>query len=238
MDPSAHTSATLRILVVDDDPELNETLELGLTASGLSVVAVSSVAEGITTIGQGDTDLVLLDLELAGEDGMEILEHLRQQVRPLPVIIMTGSRTATEDTVIGLKGGADDYVRKPFDLREILARIHAVHRRHAGTGDTTLAVGDLAIDRLRRTAECHGQPLVLTPRELELLALLARKAGHEVSRQEVCDAVWADSPRSSTLDNTLDVHVSRLRKKLTDCPSSCIITTVWGKGFRLDVEGT
>lgn len=226
----------LRLVVVEDDPAFSEVLVAGLTAEGHHVCAAATVADGLAALHH-DTDLLLLDLEVDGQDGMAVLHYLRRHDNPLPVIIMTGYRVEADDTVTGLEEGADDYLRKPFALKELLARIHAVLRRHHTGATALVAAGDLEIDRLTRTAACRGTPLALTVRELELLALLAEQPGREVSRADVLSTIWRDSLRSTTLDNTLDVHISRLRKKLQQAQSRCAIETVWGKGFRLTVEG-
>jgi DNA-binding response OmpR family regulator len=226
---------TFRLLVIDDDTAFSEVLVAGLTAEGHQVRSVATVADGLHALHQ-ETDLLLLDLEVAADDGMDVLRRLRSDENPLPVIIMTGSRLDTDDTVIGLEEGADDYLRKPFVLKELLARIHAVLRRHHPDADTTCAAGDLKIDRLKRTVTCRDEPVQVTLRELELLALLVRNLDTEVTRSDVLEQVWSDSPRSASLDNTLDVHISRLRKKLQEADSQCGIHTVWGKGFKLTVE--
>lgn len=226
----------LRLLVIDDDTAFSEVLVAGLTAEGHQVRATETVAEGIRAL-EDDIDLLLLDLEVAADDGMDVLRHLRSTDNALPVIIMTGSRIDTDDTVVGLEEGADDYLRKPFALKELLARIYAVVRRHHTGEETVFSAGELEVNRLQRTVTCRGEPVPVTLREMELLALLIRRAGAEVSRSDVLHVVWSDSPRSATLDNTLDVHISRLRKKLQEAECRCEIQTVWGKGFKLAVEG-
>ncbi len=228
-------SDSLRLLVIDDDVAFSEVLVAGLTEEGHQVRATETVADGLKAL-EDEPDLLLLDLEVAADDGMDVLRHLRNNDNPLPVIIMTGKRLETDDTVVGLDEGADDYLRKPFALKELLARIHAVLRRHHTGEDTVFSAGGLEVNRLQRTVTCQGEPVLVTLREMELLALLTRKAGDEVSRADVLEQVWSDSPRSATLDNTLDVHISRLRKKLSEAECHCGIQTVRGKGFKLKVE--
>lgn len=224
----------MHLLVIDDDEQFVEVLLAGLSAEGHHVRAASTLAQGMEALRE-DTDLLLLDLALASEDGMEMLRALRREGRMVPVIIMTGTRMETEDTVHGLEEGADDYLHKPFALAELLARIHAVMRRHRPEPQAVCAAGNLTVDRLHRVVTCRGRQLEATLRELEVLALLARHAGRQVSRAAILEQVWRDSPRSSTLDNTLDVHISRLRKKLEQAECDCAIETVWGKGFKLTV---
>jgi DNA-binding response OmpR family regulator len=225
----------VHLLVIDDDEPFVDVLLAGLSAEGHEVRAATTLAQGLEALRE-DTDLLLLDLAVASEDGMEVLRTLRRQGRTIPVIIMTGTRMETEDTVLGLEEGADDYIHKPFALSELLARIHAVMRRHRAGTEAVCAAGNLKVDRLHRIVTCKGREVEVTLRELELLALLTRDAGRQVSRASILDQVWRDSPRSATLDNTLDVHISRLRKKLEDAECRCAIDTVRGKGFKLTVE--
>ena len=224
--------AGMRILVIEDDPEFAGTLGEALTETGCSITTATTVPQGLEALQQPH-DLLLLDLEVAEQDGMSVLEQVRGDENPMPIIIMTGRRLAPEDSVRGLEGGADDYLRKPFDFQELRARIKAVARRHEASREAVYTFGDLVVDRLHRTVRCGDETVQATLRELELLALLARHGGDEVRRQQILDTVWHDTPGSSSLDNTLDVHLSRLRKKIDEAGSNCRIETAWGKGFRL-----
>ena len=216
----------MHILVVEDEDAIADPLVDGLRREGFDV---SRVATGEAALEATPTDLVLLDLRLPDLDGLDVCRRLRERSR-VPIIVVT-ARGEEADRVVGLELGADDYVVKPYGLRELIARIRAVSRRAASLGPSgTLRAGELEVDERARRAILDGRELELTPKEFDLLAALARDPGAAVSRQRLLAEVWQTSWYGSA--KTIDVHVAALRRKLGD-PGW--IETVRGVGFRLRV---
>jgi DNA-binding response OmpR family regulator len=217
----------VHILVVEDEDAIADPLVAGLRREGYDV---SRVATGDGALQASPADLVLLDLRLPDVDGLDVCRQLRERSR-VPIIVLT-ARGEEADRVVGLELGADDYVVKPYGLRELIARIRAVTRRAASVGAAggPLRAGELEVDERSRRAVLDGRELELTPKEFELLAALARDPGAAVSRQRLLAEVWQTSWYGSS--KTIDVHVAALRKKLGD-PGW--IETVRGVGFRLHV---
>ena len=217
----------MHILVVEDEDAIADPLVAGLKREGYDV---SRVATGEGALEASAADLVLLDLRLPDIDGLDVCRQLRERSR-VPIIVLT-ARGEEADRVVGLELGADDYVVKPYGLRELIARIRAVTRRAAALGGTNgpLRAGELEVDERSRRATLDGRELELTPKEFELLAALARDPGAAVSRQRLLAEVWQTSWYGSS--KTIDVHVAALRRKLGD-PDW--IETVRGVGFRLHV---
>jgi DNA-binding response OmpR family regulator len=215
----------VHILVVEDEDAIADPLVAGLRREGYDV---SRVATGEDALEASPADLVLLDLRLPDVDGFDVCRQLRQRSR-VPIIVVT-ARGEEADRVVGLELGADDYVVKPYGLRELIARIRAVTRRTASLGGASgpLRVGGLEVDERARRATLDGRELELTPKEFELLAALARDPGAAVSRQRLLAEVWQTSWYGSS--KTIDVHVAALRRKLGD-PGW--VETVRGVGFRL-----
>ena len=217
----------MHILVVEDEDAIADPLVAGLRREGYDV---SRVATGEDALEATPADLVLLDLRLPDVDGFDVCRRLRERSR-VAIIVVT-ARGEEADRVVGLELGADDYVVKPYGLRELIARIRAVTRR-AGSFDGTvgpLRAGELEVDERARRATLAGRELELTPKEFELLAALARDPGAAISRQRLLAEVWQTSWYGSS--KTIDVHVAALRRKLGD---SGWIETVRGVGFRLRV---
>jgi DNA-binding response OmpR family regulator len=214
-------------LVVEDEDAIADPLVAGLKREGYDV---SRVATGEGALEASPADLVLLDLRLPDIDGLDVCRQLRERSR-VPIIVLT-ARGEETDRVVGLELGADDYVVKPYGLRELIARIRAVMRRAAALGGANgpLRAGELEVDERSRRATLAGRELELTPKEFELLATLARDPGAAVSRQRLLAEVWQTSWYGSS--KTIDVHVAALRRKLGD-PGW--IETVRGVGFRLRV---
>ena len=217
----------MHILVVEDEDAIADPLVAGLQREGYDV---SRVATGEGALDASPADLVLLDLRLPDIDGLDVCRQLRERSR-VPIIVLT-ARGEEADRVVGLELGADDYIVKPYGLRELIARIRAVMRRAASFtgGEGPLRAGDLEVDERSRRASLAGRQLDLTPKEFELLAALARDPGAAVSRQRLLAEVWQTSWYGSS--KTIDVHVAALRRKLGD-PGW--IETVRGVGFRLHV---
>jgi DNA-binding response OmpR family regulator len=202
-----------RLLLVDDDVELCEILAEYFSAEGFSVESVHDGARGLARARSGEHALVILDLQLPGMRGLDVLQQLRAASN-VPVLILT-ARGEDVDRILGLELGADDYVPKPFNSRELLARVRAVLRR-ARPGDEAarIEVGDVRLDALARQAWRNGRPLSLTMAEFALLHALLRQAGRVVSRARLAELVLGR--RLAAFDRSIDVHVSNLRKKLGD----------------------
>ena len=215
----------MRILLVEDESAIAEPLTEGLTREGFSVTRAATAAAALAA---GETDLVLLDLRLPDGDGLDVCRGLRER-SDVPIIIVT-ARGEEADRVVGLELGADDYIVKPFGLRELIARIRAVWRRTSERGRQhgPLRVGSLEVDERARRAMLETQELDLTPKEFDLLAALARDPGAAVERRRLLEEVWDTTWLGST--KTIDVHVAALRRKLGD-PGW--IQTIRGVGFRL-----
>lgn len=212
----------MKVLVVEDDLAVAEPLVQGLRRNGLDVVHVHLAA--LVVDAARDVDLVLLDLGLPDGDGLTVLRELRQ-TSEVPVIIVS-ARGHEADRVVGLELGADDYVVKPFSVRELSARIRAVSRRRRV--EPTLSAGRVVVDRSRRRVTVDGAAVDLTAKEFDLLAVLAEEPGRVVPRQELFSRVW--DPVWHGTGKTLDVHVSALRRKLGD---PALVETVRGVGYRL-----
>ena len=215
----------MKVLVVEDDPAVAEPLLAGLKRNGIEtehVVYASQVLGAAQNV-----DVVLLDLGLPDGDGLEVLRELRR-VSDVPVIIATARGDET-DRIVGLELGADDYVVKPFSVRELAARVLAVARRRRI--DTSLDSGRLVVDRARHRVVLDGNPVELTAKEFDLLAVLAEEPGRAVPRRELFSRVW--DPVWIGTGKTLDVHIASLRKKLGDAE---LIETVRGVGYRLAVD--
>jgi two-component system response regulator RegX3 len=216
----------VHVLLVEDDDAIAEPLIEGLSSHGFEVTWVRTGREAQDAM---PVELVLLDLGLPGEDGMAVFRRLRERIPSLPVIMLT-ARGDEIDRVLGLEMGADDYVVKPFGLRELVARMRAVLRRRGDEPDSrpVQVIGDLEIDRLSRRVRVAGPQVDLTPKEFDLLAYLAADAGAVRPRGDIIDNVW--DPHWWGPTKTLDVHVASLRRKLGD---PRWIETVRNIGYRM-----
>jgi two-component system, OmpR family, response regulator RegX3 len=214
----------MRVLIVEDEQPIAEPLAEGLRREGFEV---EWAATGAAALEADEPDVVLLDLRLPDMDGLDVCRTIRARSE-VPIIIVS-ARGDEPDRVVGLELGADDYVVKPFGLRELIARIRAVTRRGKTTpGDGAVQVGELEVDPRARRVRLGGRELDLTPKEFDVLVMLARDPGAVVSRRSLLDEVWETSWYGSS--KTIDVHVAALRRKLGD-PGW--IETVRGVGFRL-----
>lgn len=222
----------MRVLVVEDEPKVADALKEGLESEAYDVV-VERTGEGAfyRTITEA-FDLILLDLGLPGRSGLDILTTIRLKNVQTSVIVLT-ARDAVSDRVAGLDAGADDYLVKPFAFAELLARMRALLRRGRVSETAPTVVGPLILDPRTRTALRDNEPLSLTTREFELLEYLIRQAGQVVSREALAREVWQEPSRSSSLDNVIDVHIARLRRKVDPDDSCRLIHTVRGVGFML-----
>ncbi len=227
------TPTSLKILVVDDEETLRETLTSSFSREGHTVEAVASGGEAIARAGAEHFDVVLLDVALgAGPNGYEVCRTLREQRNVVPIIMLTALDTEA-DAVQGLEAGADDYVTKPFGLAELRSRVRAVLRRSGprALGREALTVGPVTLDRGRREVTVNGEPVRLTFSEFELLAQLMAEPGQLRNRQELLRAIWGDSAYRDP--RAIDVHIRHLREKLEERPEEPqLILTVRGAGYR------
>jgi len=220
---------TTRVLIIDDDERLNALLEEYLGRFGFTVRAATHPSEGLRMLKSETPDAVILDVMLPGMDGFEVCRRIRESSR-VPIIMLT-ARGEVMDRVVGLELGADDYLPKPFEPRELVARIHAVLRRGTVTGEgDTLRVGSLEVRWTSRSALLDSNDLALTSAEFELLGLLVRNRGRVLSRERIMDETrgidW------DAYDRSIDVLVSRLRQKLgDDARRPAFIRTVRGAGY-------
>jgi DNA-binding response OmpR family regulator len=225
----------MRLLLVEDERKVADALLEGLATEGFDVVHEHTGEGGFFRASTDAFDLLLIDLGLPGRDGIDILRALRSQGVGTRAIVLT-ARDSVADRVSGLDAGADDYVVKPFAFAELLARIRALGRRGA-PAQVRLTVADLELDLLTRSALRAGEPVELTVREFDFLAYLMRHAGEVVSRETIARDVWDERERSTPLDNVIDVHIARLRRKVDQAGSRPLIHTVRGVGFTLSEEG-
>ncbi len=222
----------MRILVVEDEQKVADALREGLEDERYDVVVERTGEGAFFRVNTETFDVVLLDLTLPGRDGLEILRALRQRRMETPVLVLT-ARDSLEDRVTGLDAGADDYLVKPFAFAELLARIRALVRRGRVADAPRLAVGDLELDLVTRKVLRAGKPVDLTVREFELLEFLMRYQGQVVSRETLARDVWKETARTTPLDNVIDVHIARLRRKVDLEHAVKLIHTVRGVGFML-----
>ncbi len=220
----------MRILIVEDEAVTASYLRRGLTEEGytVEVARTSELADEAVHLQQ--FDLVLLDVMLPGKNGFELCHEWRAQGLKAPILILSG-RQSVADRIMGLDSGADDYLVKPFAFEELLARIRALLRRPIPSEmDSSILIGPLVVDPLRKEAKLDGQPLDLTVRELHLLEVLARRARQVVSRTVLWETVWES--HSEPNSNVVDVYVGYLRKKLGK--HSAMLRTVRGSGYTLE----
>lgn len=223
----------MRILIVDDDAKVRAFLTRGLTESGMVCESAPDGSAALARLREARFDLVLLDVMLPGIQGWDVLSALRAEGRSVPVIWVT-ARDAVDERIKGLQLGGDDYIVKPFAFAELLARVHAVLRRHRES--RPLQVGDLEIDLLAGVVRRAGQVLDLTRTESALLRHLAEHAGRTVTRTELLQSVWGITFDPGT--NLVDVHIRRLRGKLDDPFGEPLIHTLRGAGYVLESRGT
>ena len=220
-------SGPLRILVVEDEPQISNFLRVGLGYEGFSVAVAEDGHEALAELKRFNPQLVILDLMLPGISGMELAERMRAD--PELMIIMLTARDQVEDRIAGLKAGADDYLVKPFDFEELVARIHAVTRRRGSPEAAVLKAGQLILDRDSRSVTMNGEAVELTAKEFELLLLFMTHPGRVLSRRFILDQVWGHEFYD---ENNVEVYVRYLRLKLGDTEHE-LIETVRGVGYRL-----
>ncbi|WP_213303307.1 heavy metal response regulator transcription factor IrlR [Paraburkholderia sacchari] len=220
----------MRILIVEDEPKTGKYLQKGLSEAGYVVDWVEDGVSGLHQASTEDYDLIVLDVMLPGRDGWSVIEALRRE-RSTPVLFLT-ARDDVGDRVRGLELGADDYMAKPFDFVELLARVRSILRRGQPREATTLSVADLHLDLTRRKATRQGKTILLTSKEFSLLWLLMRRSGEILPRATIASQVWDMNFNSDT--NVVDAAIRRLRVKIDDPYETRLIHTVRGMGYVLE----
>jgi two-component system OmpR family response regulator len=220
----------MKILAIDDDPLILEFVRRGLLEDGYVVDAAATASEGLLCARVGSYDAIILDIGLPDASGLEVARSMRSESDATPILLLT-ARTGTDNLVDGLDAGADDYLTKPFDIRELRARLRALTRRGGSTRAETITIGALSLNRLNHEVRIGDAPLRLTPKEYLLLEYFMLRPGAVITRTELLEKVWEMNfdPQS----NIVDVHVARLRGKLKDAPAVPQLETVRGFGFRL-----
>jgi two-component system, OmpR family, copper resistance phosphate regulon response regulator CusR len=218
---------SIRILVVEDEANIAEFLLIGLREEGYTVEHAADGGSAWQFLQAGPWDLVLLDWSLPGRDGLEVLRLFRERDRRTPVLFLT-ARDQPQFRVLGLDHGADDYLCKPFDFDELLARIRALVRRSKSNADALLVQGDVTIDLASQRTERAGRPLDLTSKELAVLIYFMRNPGRVLTREVIYEQVWSEP--YDRLSNTLEMHIVELRRKL-EALGPRIIHTARGRGY-------
>jgi DNA-binding response OmpR family regulator len=222
----------VRILVVEDELKVANALREGLQGERYDVVVERTGESAFFRVTTEQFDAILLDLTLPGRDGLEILKTMRDRGIKTPVLVLT-ARDTLQDRVLGLDTGADDYMIKPFAFAELVARIRALVRRGRAAEIPRLSVADLELDLITRKVSRGGGLVDVTAREFELLEYLLRHQGQVVSRESLARDVWKETARTTPLDNVIDVHIARLRRKVDLEHGVKLIHTVRGVGFML-----
>ena len=223
----------MRVLVIEDDTTLGHALQEFLVEQGYAVDWLSDGDRVMGAVAGQSYDLLLLDLNLPGQSGLDILAQLRAAGEQVPVLILT-ARDGIEDRVAGLDAGADDYVTKPFDLAELAARVRAFGRRRAGQAQPYIEAGPLQFDTVGREVRANGERLSLSVREISVLEMLMARVGRVVTKRQIVNSLSAWDADFS--ENAVEVYVYRLRKRLEGTGAG--IQTVRGFGYLLDVEST
>lgn len=223
---------TAKILVIEDDQTIGDVMTGALQRAGYEVKLCRDGEEGFFQALTGDYDLLLLDVVLPGRNGLEILVGLRKHNQHIPVMMLS-TKDDVDDRVKALSLHADDYLGKPFALSELLARVQAMLRRNRPAPPLKLTVGDLQLDLITREVTRATRVINLTLRECEMLEYLMRQNGRIVSRAMLAQNIWKGVERVTTLDNVIDVHISRLRRKIEAPGRAVLLRTVRGVGFRL-----
>lgn len=208
-----------KILIVDDEADIRDILQFNLENAGYNVETAASAEEALEVLSDGHS-LILLDVMMHGMSGFQMARLLREEKNnQIPIIFLT-AKDGQDDLLTGFSSGADDYIPKPFSIQEVIARVGAVLRRSASVekpvaADSTIKVGDVTIDRERKTVTVGGQPVQFSKKEFEILNLLASEPGKIFSRDDLITELWKDAPY--VLDRTVDVHIARIRAKLGAC---------------------
>ena len=221
----------MRVLLVEDEKKLAAFIKKGIeNKCGHAVDVIHDGEEGLFYASAVDYDLIILDIMLPRKDGLSVLRELRRNGVKTPILLLTAKATI-ESKVEGLDSGSDDYLTKPFDLRELVSRVNVLLRRNSVDKPVALTVGDLTLDPVKRIAQRGDQTLALTAREFSLLEYLMRKKGHALTRNQIMDHVWSGEFEGAS--NIVDVYIKYLRTKVDQPGTTKLIHTVWGVGYRL-----
>ncbi len=222
----------MRILLAEDDRQLRASITRGLREASYDVDGAETGPQALTQATTTEYDLVVLDVLLPGRNGIDVCRDIRAQGSRVPILMLT-ALDAVEQRIAGLDAGADDYLTKPFDFGELLARLRALTRRATDARSAQFVLGDLLLDRERRTARRGDRDIALTAREFEFLSYMCHNAGRVVSRAELMEHVWGETGPSYS--NIIDVYASRVRRKIDEGEPVALFTTLRGSGFVLDV---
>jgi len=223
----------VKVLVAEDERKIAAMVRKGLEAAGFVVDVCHDGNDALVLASTHPVDALVLDIMLPGRDGLSVLRLLRERRNPVPVLLLT-ARSAPGERVEGLNLGADDYLAKPFYTDELVARLHAILRRHASDPVSVLRAGDVGVNLLTREVTARGRPVELTTREFALLTCLMRSPGRVFTRTQICERVWNYHHDPGT--NLVDVYIQRLRRKLGDAEERPLVETVRGVGYRLARE--
>lgn len=235
------TAINRKVLIIEDDRDIARLVEMHVTDLGCKCDVAHDGEAGLSKALRNQYDLIILDLMLPGIDGLEICKEIRSEKNYTPILMLT-ARSEEFDKVLGLEFGADDYLTKPFSIRELVARVKAIIRRVdavkddvQGTAKTQIRFGDLHVDMEKRTVTLRGTKIELTAKEFDLLALFARNPGKAYTRQILLDLVWGY--RFEGYDHTVNSHINRLRAKIeADSANPKYILTVWGVGYKFSED--
>lgn len=221
----------MNILIIEDDPSIQMLLKLSLEVEGFRPEVAGSVAAGLEALKGRRTDLILLDLMLPDQSGLELLQTLQQQYPMIPVIVLT-AKNEMNDKILGFQLGADDYLTKPFETRELIVRIRAVMRRMKApaVSEDTLRIGDIEIDKTERSLKLAGNLIKTTGKEFDFLWLLCSHPKKVFTREEILEQVWGFEYYGQT--RSVDMMVNRLREKMK--PYDHLVATVHGMGYKLE----
>ena len=217
----------MRILIVEDDHSTAALLQTGLQNAGYTAVIATDGLSGLEQARNQTFQLIILDVMLPGIGGIELCRMLRAERITVPILMLTALGTV-DDRVRGLDAGADDYLAKPFDFREVLARVRALSRRDSEHKGTIIRIADLEIDTQRHTVSRAGTDITLTLREYELLCAMAQRESHVFTRDAILNRVWACD---ATASNVVDVCIRSIRRKVDDDHQAKLIHTIWGVGY-------
>ena len=221
------------VLLVEDDRELAGAIRLDLETGGHTVHVAETMTEGLRAARSGDVAALIIDRFMDGENGLSIVETLRSEGKWTPALVIS-ELTSVDERIVALKSGCDDYLAKPFDVRELTARVDALLRRRGDVGLVRLRTGDLEMDLIERTVRCEGRLVDLVPREFKLLEYFMRRPGQTVTRAMLLEDVWNFQPPAYT--NVVDVQIGNLRRKLDPTGNRRIIVSVRWVGFKLNAD--
>jgi DNA-binding response OmpR family regulator len=225
----------MRILLVEDDPRIARFVAKGLREQAYAVDVAANGEDALHQAAVNTYDLVILDVMIPAPNGFEVCRRLRESGLRIPILMLT-ARDTTDDRVRGLDTGADDYLTKPFEFRELLARLRALLRRSGELRPSRLVIDDLVLDTAAQTAARAGKPIPLTTKEYALLEYLAQSTGRVVGREEISEHVWDET--FDPFSNTIEVYVNRLRRKVDERAAKPLIHTRRGAGYMLGEPGT